>query len=114
MYAVIKSGSKQYRVKEGDEIDVELLASDPGTKIQFAGEQILFAYDGSKAHVGQPNIPNFIVSGEIIGTVPGKKTRGLKYKASHNQCRQWGHRQKYTRVKITGIEKKSKEKHHGT
>lgn len=114
MYAIIKTGGKQYRVKMGDIIDVELLNSDPGAHIEFS--DVLFAYDGSKTHIGQPGIPNFLVYGEVLGQVKGEKVTSLKYKASHTQCRKWGHRQQYTRVKITGIGNKRHEKEgkHGT
>lgn len=108
MYAIIKTGGKQYRVKLGDIIDVELLGSETGAQIEFG--DVLFAYDGSKTHIGQPGIPNFLVYGEILGQVSGEKVTSLKYKASHNQCRKWGHRQKYTRVKITGIGSKRQSK----
>lgn len=103
-YVIIKTGGKQYRVAVGDIIDVELLGSEPGEKIEFS--EILFANDGSKSHVGQPSVANFHVQGEVIGEVKGEKITTLKYKRSHNQCRKWGHRQRYTRVKITGIESK--------
>jgi large subunit ribosomal protein L21 len=108
MYAIIKTGGKQYRVAIGDIIDVELLGSDAGAHIEFG--DILFAYDGSKTHIGQPGIPDFLVYGEVLGQVSGEKITSLKYKASHNQCRKWGHRQKYTRVKITGIGSKRQSK----
>lgn len=110
MYAIIKTGgNKQHSVALGDVIDVELLdKSDAGAQIEFG--DVLFAYDGSKIHVGQPGIPNFLVYGEVIGQVSGEKITSLKYKASHNQCRKWGHRQKYTRVKITGIGNKRQSK----
>ena len=101
MYAVIRTGGKQYRVAVGDIIDVELLETDPGAKIEFG--DVLFAYDGSNTKVGAPGIPNFLVFGEVLGMVAGEKVTSLKYKRSHNQRRKWGHRQKYTRVKITGI-----------
>lgn len=106
MYAIIKTGGKQYRVALGDVIDVELLDSDTGAQVEFG--EVLFVFDGSNTHVGQPAISNFPVYGEVLGKVSGEKVTTLKYKASHNQCRKWGHRQKYTRVKITGI---GKEKH---
>lgn len=108
MYAIIKTGGKQYRVAIGDIIDVELLGSDVGSQVKF--EDVLFAYDGSETHIGQPTIADFFVSGEILGQVSGEKVTSLKYKASHNQCRKWGHRQKYTRVKITGFESKDHKK----
>ncbi len=108
MYAIIKTGGKQYRVAVGDVIDVELLSSDVGAKVEFA--EVLFANDGSHTHMGQPSIANFLVHGEVLGQVSGEKVTSLKYKRSHNQCRKWGHRQKYTRVKITGIDSKSQKK----
>lgn len=108
MYAIIKTGGKQYRVAVGDIIDVELLNSDAGAQIEFG--DVLFAYDGSKTHIGTPSISDFLVYGEIVGQVSGEKVTSLKYKASHNQCRKWGHRQKYTRVKITGIGSKHQKK----
>ena len=101
MYAIIKSGGKQYRVQQGDVIDVELLSADPGAQIEFG--DVLFSFDGSETKFGSPSIPNFLVYGEVVGMVKGEKVTGLKYKPSHNQCRKWGHRQQYTRVKITGI-----------
>jgi len=116
MYVIIKTGGKQYRVKMGDIIDVELLDADQGAEIQFT--DVLFAYDGSKSHVGSPLVENFPVTGEVMGTVSGEKVTSLKYKRSHNQCRKWGHRQKYTRVKITAIgtnkSNNKKDERHGT
>ena len=104
MYAIIKTGGKQYRVAVGDILDVELLdSSEAGTKVQF--EEVLFAHDGSQAFIGQPST-DFHVHGEVLGEAKGEKVTSLKYKRSHNQCRKWGHRQRYTRVKITGIESK--------
>jgi large subunit ribosomal protein L21 len=111
MYAIIITGGKQYRVAEGDIIDVELLDKDSGP-VEFSS--VLFANDGSKTQIGSPNISNFFVFGEVLGTVKGEKVKGLKYKASHNQCRTWGHRQKYTRVKITGIGSKKHNDKRGT
>lgn len=106
-YAIIKIGGKQYRVAIGDIIDVELLENASGT-IEFS--DVLFSFDGSSTQIGAPAIENFLVTGEVIGQVSGDKVTGLKYKASHNQCRKWGHRQKYTRVKITGIGNQNQSK----
>lgn len=114
MYAIIKTGGKQYRVQEGDIVDVELLTAEAGAQVEF--EEVLFAFDGAKTQVGKPSIPNFLVYGEVLGTVRGEKVTSLKYKPSHNQCRKWGHRQDYTRVKITGIgsKRQGKEGKHGS
>ncbi|MDP1881039.1 MAG: 50S ribosomal protein L21 [Parachlamydiaceae bacterium] len=106
MHAIIKTGGKQYRVAIGDIIDVELLSSDSKT-VEF---EALFFNDGSTNTIGAPTIPNFLVHGEILGQVSGVKGKGLKYKRSHNECRQWGYRQKYTRLQITAIGSHRKNK----
>lgn len=108
MYAIIKTGGKQYRVAVGDILDVELLDSETGTNVEF--KDVLFAFDGSKSHVNPADMANFPVQAEVLGNVKGEKIKTLKYKRSHNQCRQWGHRQPHTRVKITGIGKNSGKK----
>lgn len=109
MYAIIKTGgNKQHRVSVGDVIDIDLLDNDTGSEVEFG--EVLFAFDGSKAQIGKPHIPNFLVYGEVVGTAMGEKITSMKYKPSHNQQRKWGHRQRYARVKITAIGKKHKEK----
>jgi len=113
MYAIIKTGGKQYRVSVGDMVDVELLNdTDQGANVAFG--EVLFFFDGSATKIGQPHIPDFQVFGEVIGVVKGDKITTLKYKRSHNQYRKWGHRQKYTRIKITGIGNQNKEGNHGS
>lgn len=112
MYAIIKTGGKQYRVAQDDVIDVELLHAEDGAKVEF--KDVLFFCDGDKQNIGKPIVSGCVVSGEVIGTVPGQKIVSVKYKPSHNQCRKFGHRQHYSRVKITAIGKKSKETKHGT
>jgi large subunit ribosomal protein L21 len=107
MYAIIKTGGKQYRVAVGDIVNVELLDSKPGDEIEF--REVLFANDGSKTQVGQPSIANFFVYGKVLGQVSGDKVTGLKYKPSHNECRKWGHRQKYLSIEITGIGKQQQK-----
>lgn len=117
MYAIIKTGGKQYRVVEGDVIEVELLdGAEPGAHVEF--NEVLFFYDGSASQIGAPTIANFIVTGEVIGAVAGPKITSIKYKPSHTYCRKFGHRQKYLKVKITALgnnEKHSKRgSKHGT
>lgn len=112
MYAIIQTGGKQYRVAKDDIIDVELLNAQDGAKVEF--KDVLFHFDGNKQNIGKPMVSECIVAGEVISTVQGPKITSVKYKPSHNQCRKFGHRQKYSRVKITEIGGKSKEKKHGT
>jgi large subunit ribosomal protein L21 len=102
LYAIIKSGGKQYRVAEDDIIEVELLDAEPGSQVEFT--DVLFVCDGSLAKIGK-NALGYSVKGEMIGSVPGPKVVSMKYKPSHHQYRKFGHRQHYSRIKITGIAK---------
>ncbi|MBI5273015.1 MAG: 50S ribosomal protein L21 [Chlamydiia bacterium] len=99
MYAIIETGGKQYRVQEGDIIDVELIGADK--EIRF--DKVLFFNDGAKSHVGLPHLPQCIVHAELIGEIKGPKVIAFKYKPCKNYRRTVGHRQKYSRVKITKI-----------
>jgi large subunit ribosomal protein L21 len=101
MYAVIKSGSKQYRVKKGDVIDVELLSSEVGQEVVF--EDVLFFNDGKASKVGGPSIKGLSVKGKMLGIVRGPKVTSIKYKQRKNQRKKWGHRQGYAQVEITNI-----------
>lgn len=103
MYAIIKSGGKQYRVEQNDIIEVELLDADLGAQIEF--EEVLFINDGQKAFVGVPNLPAYRVKGELLGIANGPKITSMKYKPSHHQYRRFGHKQHYSRVRITEIAK---------
>lgn len=100
MYAIIKTGGKQYKVAVGDIIDVELLDADFGAQVQF---EVLFINDGETQLIGSPVIEGATVTGEIIDIVGGPKVISLKYKQRQDKSRKFGHRQKYTRVKITEV-----------
>lgn len=109
MYAIIKSGGKQYKVKKGDVIDVELLNGENGERIEFA--DVLFFNDGEKQHVGGPLVSGVTVVGEFVDIVKGPKISSVKYKRSHHQYRKFGHRQKYSRIKITELANSHKKEH---
>ena len=99
MYAIIETGGKQYRVQEGDELDVELL----NTEGSVTFDKVLFFNDGKAPHIGQPYVAHCQVHAEILGTEKGPKVIAFKYKRRKNYRRTVGHRQKYSRVKITKI-----------
>jgi large subunit ribosomal protein L21 len=102
MYAIIRSGSKQYRVKKGDVIEVDLLTAAPGEKVQF--KDVLFlGQENGAAKVGKPTIPGSVVTAEFVATVKGPKIQAIKYKRRKNAYRKFGHRQKYSQVKIVDI-----------
>ena len=97
MYAVIETGGKQYRVAEGDRVDVERLDGDEVTLrpvMLVDGDQILATPDqlGSAA-----------VQARVVGEARGPKIKGFTYKNKSNQRRHWGHRQHYSTIEITGI-----------
>ncbi len=111
-YAIIKTGGKQYRVAQDDIIDVELLDAELGAQVEFP--EILMLNDGDSAKFGKPSLSGAVVKGELLEVVAGPKLMSVKYKPSHHQYRKFGHRQHYSRVKITEIGKAKGEKHHGT
>jgi large subunit ribosomal protein L21 len=99
MYAIIETGGKQYQVREGDVIDVDLIQEQKALTF----DKVLLLNDGTKSHVGLPYLPKCIVHAEILGDTKGPKVIAFKYKRCKNYRRKVGHRQKYTRVKITKI-----------
>jgi large subunit ribosomal protein L21 len=101
MYAIIESGGKQYRVEKGDVIDVELLESQEGQKIEF--KHVLFLNTGNTTKIGAPYVAQSSVHGELLQEVKGPKVIAFKYKRRKPIRRKVGHRQRYSRVKITDI-----------
>ncbi len=100
MYAVIRTGGKQYRVSEGQLLRVEKLAGSAGDKVTFS-EVLLLGGDAPK--VGRPLVPGAQVAAEISAQVRGKKLVVFKFRRRKNYRRKNGHRQPYTDVKIIGI-----------
>jgi large subunit ribosomal protein L21 len=99
-YAVIKTGGKQYKVTEGQVIEVEKLDSD-GTSFVF--EEVLLVVDGDKVEIGAPTIAGMKVFADVVAEVKGDKIEVFKYKSKSRYRKHTGHRQKYTQVKINGI-----------
>jgi large subunit ribosomal protein L21 len=101
MYAVIKTGGKQYRVAEGETLRVEKLTAPAGEKITF--EPLLFADDGGNVQVGRPLVSGVKVEAEVVEQGLGKKIIIFKYKRRKSYRRKQGHRQPFTSLKITSI-----------
>lgn len=101
MYAVIKTGGKQYRVKEGDVIKLETLPGDIGSEISFA--DVLMCVDGDKVTVGTPLIAKALVKAELVEHGRHKKIKIIKFRRRKHHMKHMGHRQNYTQVKITAI-----------
>ncbi len=98
--AVIRTGGKQYRVTEGDVIEIEKIAGDKGAKVEF--DEVLLV-GGDKVKVGKPTVKGAKVAGEIVGQERGDKIVVFKFKRRKKYRRKAGHRQEHTQVKITGI-----------
>lgn len=101
MYAVIRTGGKQYRVSEGDRLRVEKLPGDVGSKVEL--DEVLML-GGDKVSVGKPLVEGAKVSAEIVGQDRAKKLVIFKFRRRKNHRRKKGHRQYYTELKITGIQ----------
>jgi large subunit ribosomal protein L21 len=97
--AVIKTGGKQYLVKEKDKVKVEKLAIEPGKKATF---DTLLVADGDKVEIGAPVVKGS-VEGVVVRNGRGKKVTGVKYKPKTRQAKGFGHRQHYSEVEISKI-----------
>ncbi|MEM1030297.1 MAG: 50S ribosomal protein L21 [Myxococcota bacterium] len=101
MYAVIKTGGKQYRVASGDQLHVEKLEGNPGDSVTF--QDVLLVGGEGAAKVGTPNVAGASVEAKILGQDRGKKIIVFKMKRRKNYRRRQGHRQPYTRIEITSV-----------
>ena len=99
MYAVILTGGKQYKVAEGDRLDVELLDGDDVTL------QPVLLVDGEQVLSTRSALDGVSVTARVVGHAKGPKIRGYTYKNKSNQRRHWGHRQHYSTIEITAISK---------
>jgi len=100
MYAIIETGGKQYKVNEGDIIDVELLEA----KRHVTFDEVLFLSNNGKTEVGAPYVKGAKVSAKVLGEGKDPKVTTFKYKNKTNYHRTIGHRQRYTRLEIEKIE----------
>lgn len=101
MYAVIRTGGKQYRVNEGDVLKVEKLTADEGVTIEF--EEVLAISKDDGLLVGTPLVEGAKVEAKVLGHGKAKKVIVFKYKPKKDYRKKQGHRQPYTEVQITKI-----------
>lgn len=101
MFAVIKTGGKQYRVKVGDVLKFEELPGEVGSSIDFA--EVLMITNGDKVTLGTPTIAKAVVQAQIMEHGRHKKIRIIKFRRRKHHMKQMGHRQNYTQVKIMAI-----------
>jgi len=101
MYAVVRTGGKQYRLGVGDSVKVEKLSDEVGNIVELS--QILMVSDGGEVKVGTPLVAGASVKAEIVGHGRNKKIRVFKMKRRKKYRRTQGHRQAFTQLKVTEI-----------
>jgi large subunit ribosomal protein L21 len=102
MYAVIKTGGKQYRVAADDVLVIEKIAGDAGAKVEF-GEVLMVGGTGAGVKIGAPLVSGAVVKAEVVEQGRGPKVIAFKKRRRKNSRRKRGHRQELTTVKITEI-----------
>ena len=100
MYAVIKSGGKQYKVSQGQRLEVELLDAEVGSEVRFTP---LLVVDGDSVVSSASELAGASVSATVIGETKGPKIVGFMYKSKARNRRKWGHRQRYATLEVTAI-----------
>lgn len=101
MYAVIKTGGKQYRVEVGSKLKVETLSAEAGSEILL--DQVLMVADGENIATGKPLLDQAKVNATVIGHGRHDKVRIFKMRRRKHYQKHQGHRQNYTEIQITGI-----------
>jgi large subunit ribosomal protein L21 len=99
MYAVIETGGKQYKVAEGDRLDVERLSGDE------VSLRPVMLVDGDTVLATPSQLGGAAVTARIVGESKGPKIKGFTYKNKSNERKSWGHRQHYSTIEIVGITK---------
>ncbi len=105
MYAIVKTGGKQYKVAVGDVVEVEKVVGAAGAPVDLPA---LLVVDGTTVTSDAATLAGVTVSGEVVAHTKGPKIRILKYKNKSGYKKRIGHRQQLTQVKVTGIETGSK------
>ena len=101
MFAVVKTGGKQYRVSEGDRLRVETLEAEAGASVQL--DSVLMVGEGDSVKVGSPTVINASVTAKVIDHGRADKVKIIKFRRRKHHMKRMGHRQNYTEVEITGI-----------
>ena len=102
MYAIIEDGGSQYKVEEGQQIEIDYRDLPKGSEIKF--DKVLACRDEQGLRVGRPHLENVSVTAGVISVTQGPKLVVQKFRRRKNERRKTGHRQLYTRVKIAKIE----------
>jgi len=107
MYAVFKSGGKQYRVSKGEKLKLEKLDTEVGKKVVF--DQVLSVGEGKDINIGTPYLADTTVEAKVLDEGKNKKIEVVKFKRRKNYKRNFGHRQPYSLIEVTNINTKKKK-----
>ena len=101
MYAIVKTGGKQFKAAQNDLLIIEKLEGEVGTAIELS--EVLMVVDGASTTLGSPFVKGASVKAEIVRQTKGPKINAFNYKAKKNERKRWGHRQPQTHVRITEV-----------
>ncbi len=101
MYAIVATGGKQYRVKEGETLRVEKLSADAGEKVEL--DNVLLIGEGGDIKIGAPYLDGAKVTAKVVANGRGDKVKIVKFRRRKHSRRTMGHRQSYTEIEITSI-----------
>ena len=103
MYAIVKTGGKQYKAAANDLLIVDKIAGEPGASIDL---EVLAVVDGGSTKVGSSAVSGTTVKAEIVRQAKTKKINAFNYKAKKNERKRWGHRQEMTHIRVTSVKGK--------
>ncbi len=101
MYAIVRSGSRQHKVSVGDVVEIDKVTDDVGSTVQL---RPLLLVDGDDVTSDRDALDKASVTAEVLGEIKAPKIRIMHYKNKSGYRRRLGHRQRYTQVRVTGIE----------
>ena len=101
MYAIVKTGGKQFRAEKDATLIVEKIYGAPGAKVEL--DEVLMVCEGDSVKIGSPFVKGAKVRAEIVRQAKAKKVHGFNYKPKKNERKRWGHRQPQTHLKVTEV-----------
>lgn len=101
MYAIVATGGKQYRVKEGEKLRVEKLSAEAGETVEL--DKVLMVGEGDDVKIGAPYLEGAKVTATVAANGRADKVKIIKFRRRKHHRKQMGHRQSYTEIEITGI-----------
>jgi large subunit ribosomal protein L21 len=102
MYAIVKTGGKQFKAAQNEVLIVERIEGEAGAEIELS--EVVMVVDGDNVQIGTPFVKGAKVKAQIVRQAKAAKINAFNYKAKKNERKHWGHRQKQTHIRVLGIE----------